>query len=258
MPSNGLALDSNRPFSVSAVAAVTEVEPRIINRFIDDEVLPPGTYRRKNNERAIYSFACPIVGFYSSEAGSSLTKDTKREVADWLAERLESNWSSIFNFELHADNFMASNTAFDELIEDQLALMDITSALEPGALVFSKGAMVLNLTDSVHSALEFLFKLRLAEALMVGDPDIRGGITTIRGTRISPYEAAGMALAEGIDSAMEAYPRLSRKSFELSILYSKANPLRGRPKEKDDDWKKNWRLVSETVVPLGEFMDQGP
>lgn len=256
MLSESIAIEPNRPISVSEVAAVTDVEPKIVNRFIDDKVLPPTTYRRKKNERTVYSFACPIIGFYSSEAGSSLTKETRREVADWLAERLKSDWNSFFTFGLF-DEPIDSSTAFARLVEDQLTLMRVNSVFEPDTLKFIKGALALDLTKSVRSSLECLFKLRLAEALMVDDPDIRGGVTTIKGTRISPYEAASVALADGIESATESYSSLSPQVFELAILYSKANPLRGRPSAKEGDWRKDWRLVSEKTVPLSEYVVQG-
>ena len=251
MPARCPALDPNRRFSISEVAAITDVAPKTINRFIDDLVLPANAFRKKDRERSIYAFACPIVRFYSSEAGSSLTQATRKEIANSVMEVLKSDWDDLFRWRTSINDHEDALVEYDRILNKDFEKYFASKA---SCFIFTKGEMELKLNQTVETSLVSLLKLWLAESRIVEDPDIRGGIPTIKGTRISPYEAAGMARADGIDSAMETYPSLSRDDFEMATLYAKAKPLRGRPK-KEDDWRKGWRLVSETTVPLSQYAD---
>lgn len=234
MPSANLVIQADRPCTISEVAAVTEVDSKKINRFIDSGVLPEYTYRKEPRNRAIFAFACPIIKFYSSESGAFLTKNAKREVADWLVQKLREHWSDL----LHDDGGESSSSR---------VVRDVAFAMKGYDFDYRKDLMALALNDSVQNSLTNLEILAQTESCIIEDPDIRGGIPTIKGTRISPYEAASLALADGIDSALEDYPSLSRKDFETAIMYTKANPPRGRPKSKNQSWRKHWRLVCENI-----------
>ena len=240
MSPGNLAVQPDRPCTVSMVAAVTEVDPKKINSYIDGGVLPEDTYRKADGDRRVFAFACPIVGFYSTYAGASLTKSAKREVADSLAERIRSNWAGLFSFD-------------GEPARDLPAVARGNRIPDGCDFDFRKESMTLELTPQVAKSLDNLMRLAVAESRIVEDPDYRGGIPTIRGTRITPYEAAGMALADGIESALEDYPSLTREDIELAILYRRAHPPLGRPKARDEEWRKDTRLVSETVVPLSGY-----
>jgi uncharacterized protein (DUF433 family) len=76
-----------------------------------------------------------------------------------------------------------------------------------------------------------LTQLKQATELVVEDPEILSGTPVIRGTRIPVYDVASLVDSGApIQELLELYPRIRKKQFELSSIYAKANPQRGRPK----------------------------
>jgi uncharacterized protein (DUF433 family) len=66
--------------------------------------------------------------------------------------------------------------------------------------------------------------------MVVCDPEIRGGLPVIKGTRIGVYEVAAMLdQGETEEEFLEGYPTLKREQLELSKMYAAAYPRRGRP-----------------------------
>ena len=69
-----------------------------------------------------------------------------------------------------------------------------------------------------------------ARKIIVSDPEIMGGMPTIRGTRITAQSILGrLENGDSIESVLDDYPYLDRASVEAAALYAKANPPRGRP-----------------------------
>ncbi|WP_370284932.1 DUF433 domain-containing protein [Pseudooceanicola nanhaiensis] len=64
---------------------------------------------------------------------------------------------------------------------------------------------------------------RLAEHV-VSDPDIRGGIPTLEGTRCGVYEVADLAAAEPVDRILEEYPSLTAELIQAAVEYARENP----------------------------------
>ncbi len=65
------------------------------------------------------------------------------------------------------------------------------------------------------------------------DPEIMGGIPTIRGTRIHVYDiAAWVAAGETMDDILDSYPSLSPEQVRLAALYAETNPYHGRPPQR--------------------------
>ena len=78
-----------------------------------------------------------------------------------------------------------------------------------------------------------LTQLKQATELVVEDPEILSGTPVIRGTRIPVYDVASLVdCGTPIQELLELYPRLRKKQFELSSIYAKANPQRGRPRRR--------------------------
>ena len=87
---------------------------------------------------------------------------------------------------------------------------------------------IVSFGDYVREAMIGFNRLLDAQNRVVKDPDIRGGIPTIRGTRIGVYEVASLRLNEDADTILAHYPRLRRKDIEDAELYAKAYPIRRR------------------------------
>ncbi|MCY3673649.1 MAG: DUF433 domain-containing protein [Paracoccaceae bacterium] len=63
-------------------------------------------------------------------------------------------------------------------------------------------------------------------------PEILGGTTVIKGTRITAYSVRGRLQGkETINHLLEDYPYVKQEAFEIADLYAKFNPPYGRPKE---------------------------
>lgn len=58
------------------------------------------------------------------------------------------------------------------------------------------------------------------------NPEIRGGIPIIRGTRISVYEIVDSLLSDGLESVLEDYPSLTHEDVDAAKLYVKMHPRR--------------------------------
>ena len=184
-------------------AVVAGVEVRDVNRLIDERILPEDLYTNEDSRR-VWAWACTLIRFYY-DAAPSLTAQERKYAIDTLysevkakaAVRLIKTWRDKrpnWKIEHH---FLTLN--FDRFIADTLAEHD---------------------------------KLTRARAAVTEDPEILGGTPVIKGTRVPVYDVAASAAA-GVPMRrlQEAYPSLTRELIELAILYAKATPPRGRPRQ---------------------------
>ena len=99
-----------------------------------------------------------------------------------------------------------------------------------GATVFAEGDVTVDLSRALRETARELEALRRAEAEVMEDPDIRGGLPVLRGTRIGVHEAAGLVRSGGVKEALAAYPSLTHERVEAVLLYAEAHPRPGRPR----------------------------
>ena len=99
-----------------------------------------------------------------------------------------------------------------------------------GETVFAAGDVTVDLSRALRETAQGLEALRRAEAEVITDPDVRGGLPVLRGTRIGVHEAAGLARSGGVEEALVAYPSLTRERVEAALLYAEAHPRLGRPR----------------------------
>lgn len=84
-----------------------------------------------------------------------------------------------------------------------------------------------SVSKEVHSGWE---RLECARAMVVEDPEIRGGEACIRGTRIGVYEIVSMFKKGATDEEiLEGYPSLTGEQLALAKIYAQAYPRKGRP-----------------------------
>lgn len=188
------------PVSISEVAAATGVPVRKVHRLIDDRVLPATAAVRVGGQRAIRAFALPMVEFGAGE-GQKVSKPIRRDAMRLIEAYTTTHWDAL------------------------LADPD-----REAPLYLESGALTLTLGGPIRTAMRGLNKLLEARRMVVVDPDIRGGLPTIAGTRIGVYEAADAVAADGLAVALEDFPSLTPERLELAALYAAAYPRRGRPK----------------------------
>ena len=192
---NDLPRSILRPLSVGEVAAVAGIEQKRVHRMIDDQVIPramvvPSMLARSERKRRLLKpEACPFVSFFAS-TGEYVSAKMRRRVFAELHRLLKG---------------------------------------ERGSVSIEEGVLKVDVSKVMRDSLKQLHALAMAEAAVVVDPDIRGGMPVLRGTRIGVYEIAGMAEVESDETILEAFPSLSRKSLAKAKLYALARPLLGRP-----------------------------
>ena len=217
MPSQpNLEIAPSKAILINEAAAATGVPARAINRLIDDAVLPRTACVKLGSRRAVRAYAVPMVSFGASD-GSKLSKGTRLEAMRMIEKFAKENWSRLRDEPEHA-----------------------------ALLRFESGCVMISLGESVSAAMAGLNRLNDAFRRIVLDPDVRGGIPVVRGTRISVHEVADALAADGLETALEDFPALSREDIEASALYAKAHPRTGRPRV----GSKLRRLVSEETVGL--------
>lgn len=205
---------SGEAILINQAAAATGVSVRKINRLIDDSVLPKSVCVKLGSRRALRAFAVPMVYFGASD-GAKLSKNMRLEAMRMIEKFTKENW---------------------------LRLREEPENARP--LRFESGCVMLSLGEPVSRAMAGLNKLSDALTRIVEDPEIRGGIPVVHGTRISVYEVADALATDGTESTLEDFPALSREDVEAAALYAKAHPRIGRPRS----GSKPRRLVSEKTV----------
>lgn len=184
-------------------AVVAGVDVRDVNRLIDEHILPEDLYTNEDSRR-VWAWACALIRFYY-DAAPSLTAQERKYAIDTLcsevnakaAVRLIKTWRDKRPRWKVEHRFLTLN--FDRFITDTLAEHD---------------------------------KLTRARAAVTEDPEILGGTPVIKGTRVPVYDVAASAAAGvPLPQLQEAYPSLTRELIESAILYAKATPPRGRPRQ---------------------------
>lgn len=206
----------SQPILISEAAAATGLTPQKINRLIDDEILPRAVSVKVKNRRALRVYALPMVKFGASD-GVKLSKPTRLKAMNLIGTYTKENWHSLRD--------------------------------EPGlaaSLKFESGCVVVALGPKMTEAMEGLNRWIEAKQRVIQDPDLRGGIPVIRGTRIGVYEVAQALDADGEALVLEDFPALSQEDLIAAKLFAIAHPQRGRPPARPA----RRQLISETEVYL--------
>lgn len=64
------------------------------------------------------------------------------------------------------------------------------------------------------------------QRLVASEPDIRGGMLCIAGTRCGVHEIVDLVLVDGIEGVLAEFPTLTREQVEAAVSHAHANPVR--------------------------------
>jgi uncharacterized protein (DUF433 family) len=174
----------------AAIAAGVSVPQ--INRVIDEKILPEDFYSTSPT-RSFRTDAALLIAFYF-------------ETADWLTTN--ARLQTIHNARVRC-------STWDEWRNCSVGAHYLT----------------IHFSDLWKTVDERLRMLSDAHGMVVEDPEILSGTPVIRGTRIPVHDVAAQAEAGvPMEEILETYPRLNPAQVELSLIYAKAVPLRGRPR----------------------------
>ncbi len=183
-----------RPLNVDEVAAIVDVDRKVLFRIMKEVGLPKFVLSR--SKKAVIGagpmlkpIACPIVHFDLTNGhlvSPRFRGQLLREIAD--VARASSNKD-----------------------------------------VIKKGILRVDLAGSVAKTVARMASLARAEAAVLFDAEIRGGLPVMRGTRIGVYELADLCKFETVHYILESFPSLSAEHLEQASLYARAHPLRNTP-----------------------------
>ena len=213
----------SRPMTINEVFAVTEIPAHKIVRMINDAVLPASVCLTRGKNKALRAYSMPMTIFGANEA-EALSKRTRNEIMRLVGNFTRKNWRRLLEDSENAEN-----------------------------LRYENGNLAIDLGNAVRDAMAGLKRLISAREQIVEDPNMRGGIPTIRGTRIGVYEISGLRKNEDLVTILKHYPSLWREHVELATLYEKAYPMirsktssaKSRAKEYPGS-----RLIMEKVVEM--------
>lgn len=176
--------------SEAAVAAGVSIPQ--IHRIIDEKILPENLYSTAQM-RTFRTDACVLIAFYFETAESLTAQARLRTIRDAIAHC--GSWEQWKNC-IVEDSFIT------------IRFLEIWKGVE-----------------------ERLSQLAKAQQMVVEDPEILSGTPVIKGTRVPVYDiAAAVDSGTPMDKILKSYPSLKDWQIELSAIYAKAVPLRGRPK----------------------------
>ena len=181
-------------FHVGEVAVATGLDARRVHRMIDDELLPRYACAKLGKHRAIRGFAVPLVSFCAAFAGK-FDRRFRFEVMRFIADFTRKNWTGLLKNPEKAER-----------------------------LRFYCGGISISVGVQVSRAVDGLSKWIEAQSRIVQNPNMRGGIPTIRGTRVGVHEVAGYVEIESMDEILRHYPTLTRKDLEAAAMFAKAFP----------------------------------
>lgn len=88
-------------------------------------------------------------------------------------------------------------------------------------------AMTENAADVAKRASDYV---RLRDKYVEADPGKMGGTPVIRGTRVPVRTLAQLVEGgESPEALQEDYPHIPQEAYDVSVLWAKGNPRRGRP-----------------------------
>ncbi|WP_339759002.1 DUF433 domain-containing protein [uncultured Sulfitobacter sp.] len=90
---------------------------------------------------------------------------------------------------------------------------------------FEEGVLRIDLPKSIADTASKMADLAAAEANVVFDPEVRGGMPVLRGTRVGVYEVADLCNQEPVANILANFPSLSASHLKQARLYASAHPL---------------------------------
>ena len=217
-------LDNIRPEStkltISEAEAVTGVTRAHINRILDDgNFANIWRIKRHSGRRLLNLNHCAFVRFHE-DAGRLLAPKARKDVWRKYVVKLQ-----------------AMPHDFRSSTEDQDRLL----------VILGNGVFV-DMTRYYLDVLRSWEALARSRTAIVTDPEVRGGIPVIGGTRISAHEVAGVVARAGVDEVLAIYPSLDAEKVEAAVVYAKAHPRVGRPPNKEASRSNKAILKSSNVV----------
>ncbi|MGQ0565607.1 MAG: DUF433 domain-containing protein [Gemmobacter sp.] len=203
--------------TISEAEAVTGVKKTHINRLLDDGHFDSlWAMDRVSGRRMLDLDLCVFVKFHE-DTGKLLAPKARHKVWNMFVEKVTCSGTPLVQGSCGAG------------MKSFLFVLD--------------SALSVDMTPHCLHVKSNWDKLRRSNVEIERDPDIRGGLPVIAGTRIGAHEVADVVDRAGIDEVLGMYPSLDRKKVDAAVLYAKANPRTGRPTRESEYRSDKLRLT---------------
>ena len=208
--------------TVREASVVTHVPVSKVNAMIDDGNLPAGVVvrsRRRTTKklRFLKPEACAMIK-YNASTGVFLPKHLNKRVYKFL----------------YSLDYVKLNERNNLLDDFMISLSDELSV---------------DLRNTIRETIERLGKLNKAKDMVVSDPEVRGGVPTLKGTRLGVYEVSSLIKDVSSEEALATYPTLTTELADAAVLYAAAHPQTGRTRKSGDAGPRR-KLVSSDLVNI--------
>jgi len=188
---------------------IAGISDRQLNRVVEEQLVPDDLLDLKGPTRRYARLVAPFARFYF-ETELTLVAAARREVVKELFRRVQEVRTS----------------------ESIWALTEMPAEFN---WKVSKPGIEIDLFRFFAQAYVNAKKVDEAEALVVEDADVMGGLPCFAGTRVPISNALG-ALDDGmaLDQVREDYPFLTEAHVAAARVYVEVHPRRGRPRRLRD------------------------
>jgi uncharacterized protein (DUF433 family) len=194
-----------RPLIPTAEAAfIAGLTDRQMNRVVDERLMPETHFEQRGSNRLFTRLGAAFAKFYFATE-DLLIAGARRQVLDELSARV------------------------DRLPEnDRILSLRLLNAI---SWKVERQCVEVDVRPFIQEAFDRAKEVDQADALVITDLDIMGGMPVFAGTRV-PVEIVRSSLAVGIqlERLKASYPFLTDAHIRSAKIYEQVHPRRGRPR----------------------------
>jgi len=196
-------------FIPSAEAAyIAGLSDRQMHRVVDERLLPDSVFQQRGSTRQFTRLGAGFAKFYFGTEDLLMAR-ARRQVLDELSSRI--------------DHLPMKEALLGLMQLDAISWKVERSFVEVDVLPF------------LEQALHRVKQVEQADALVITDPEILGGIPVFAGTRVPSEVVLGsLAVGIGLERLQESYPFLTEDHIEAAQVFALVHPRRGRPRRLAD------------------------
>ena len=191
-------------FSLNESHVLTGVQPDRLTRLIDEKAIPARASSTTKGTTKFNAVGLSVVKFLDIKPAHCNAELSKRTTNDFW-RYASSNWHTLVMDPSNAPEFHSKDLELSERIKKkriERLFRELTRAF---------------------------MKLEWAKGKVVEDPNVRGGLPTIRGSRVSVYEIVDILKGDGMEICLETFIALNAKDIEAADIYAKAIPRQRIP-----------------------------
>ncbi|QDQ29306.1 DUF433 domain-containing protein [Chitinimonas arctica] len=199
---------SNRPVFVPTAEAayLAELSDRQVNRMVDDQIVPAKLFEQHERGRRLFTRLSAAFARFYFGTEDTLLPAARRLVLAELTDRVE--------------RLCCKNDVYTLIFLPAEMSWKVTQS-----------SVEIDVAPFIAKTLARMKEVDQADALVVTDPEILGGVPVFAGSRV-PVDIVLASLDKGIalDRLCTSYPFLTKAHLAAARTYMQVHPRRGRPR----------------------------